>query len=63
MFSWYKYPTVKFFSHLGFWSGDLFLITHFPDRYLLVHIQLDFGLAILCFPLLKTHQSRFIDSY
>ena len=28
MFSWYKYPIVNLvFSHLGFWSGDLFLIT------------------------------------
>ena len=27
MFSWYKYLIVNlFFSHLGFWSGNLFLI-------------------------------------
>ena len=26
MFSWYKYLIVSFFSHLGFWSGNLFLI-------------------------------------
>ena len=24
------------FSHLGFWSGSLFLIAHFPDLCLLV---------------------------
>ena len=34
MFSWYKYLIVSFlffFSHLGFWSGSLFLIAPFPD--------------------------------
>ena len=32
MFSWYKYLIVSLvFSHLGFWSGSLFLIAHFPD--------------------------------
>ena len=43
VFSWYKYLIVNLvFSHLGFWSGDLFLIAHFPDRCLLVpsHISL-----------------------
>ena len=34
MFSWYKYLFV--FSHLGFWSGNLFLIAPFPDLCLLV---------------------------
>ena len=34
MFSWYKYLGVH--SHLGFWSGTLFLIAHFPDLCLLV---------------------------
>ena len=35
--SWYKYPIVSlFFSHLGFWSGYLFLIAPFPDLCLLV---------------------------
>ena len=30
--SWYKYLIVSlFFSHLGFWSGNLFLIAPFPD--------------------------------
>ena len=37
MFSWYKYPIVSLvFSHLGFWSGNLFLIASFPDLCLLV---------------------------
>ena len=37
MFSWYKYLIVSlFFFHLGFWSGNLFLIAPFPDLCLLV---------------------------
>ena len=37
MFSWYKYLMVGLvFSHLGFWSGNLFLIASFPDLCLLV---------------------------
>ena len=39
MFSWYKYLIVSFFPHLGFWSGNLFLIAPFPDRCLLVPFQ------------------------
>ena len=36
MFSWYKYLIVSLvFSHLGFWSGNLFLIAPFPDLCLL----------------------------
>ena len=35
--SWYKCLIVSLvFSHLGFWSGNLFLIAHFPDLCLLV---------------------------
>ena len=35
--SWYKYPIVSLvFSHLGFWSRNLFLIAPFPDLCLLV---------------------------
>ena len=35
--SWYKYLIVSlFFSHLGFWSGNLFLIAPFSDLCLLV---------------------------
>ena len=38
MFSWYKYLIVTLvFTHLGFWSGNLFLIGPFPDLCLLVH--------------------------
>ena len=37
MFSWYKYLIVGLvFSRLGFWSGNLFLISPFPDLCLLV---------------------------
>ena len=37
MFSWYKHLIVNLvFSHLCFWSGNLFLIAHFPDRCLLI---------------------------
>ena len=39
--SWYKYLIVsKVFSHLGFWSGNLFLIAPFPDLCLLVPLDL-----------------------
>ena len=32
MFSWYRYLIFSLvFSHLGFWSGNLFLIAPFPD--------------------------------
>ena len=35
--SWYKCLVVGLvFSHLGFWSGNLFLIAPFPDLCLLV---------------------------
>ena len=38
MFSWYEYLIVSlvFFSHLGSWSGNLFLIAPFPDLCLIV---------------------------
>ena len=40
MYSWYKYLIVSLvFSHLGFWSGNLFLIAPLPDRCLLVPFQ------------------------
>ena len=45
MFSWYKYLIVSLvFSHLGFWSGSLFLIAPFPDLCLLVLFFLSEGL-------------------
>ena len=43
MFSWYKYLIVSLvFSHLGVWSGNLFLIAHFPDLRLLVPFHIKF---------------------
>ena len=46
MFSWYKYLIVNLvFSHLGFGNGDLFLISHFPDRCLLVPFCIVFAIA------------------
>ena len=48
MFSWYKYLIVSLvFSHLGFWSGSLFLIAHFPDLCLLVLFHVLFLASIL----------------
>ena len=39
--SWYKYLIVSLvFSHLGFWSGNLFLIAPFPDLCLLVPLYM-----------------------
>ena len=39
--TWYKYLIVSMvFSHLGFWSGILFLIAPFPDLCLLVRLFL-----------------------
>ena len=45
--SWYKYLIVGLvFSHLGFWSGNLFLIAPFPDLCLLVPFLI--GLSVFC---------------
>ena len=50
--SWYKYLIVSLvFSHLGFWSGNLFLIAPFPDLCLLVPF---------CYKLFKNYNSRLI---
>ena len=39
--SWYKNLIVSLvFSHLGFWSGNLFLIAPFPDLCLLVPLNI-----------------------
>ena len=52
--SWYKYLIVSLvFSHLGFWSGNLFLIAPFPDLCLLVPLNIEFFLrkaygTVLC---------------
>ena len=45
--SWYKYLIVSLvFSHLGFWSGNLFLIAPFPDLCLLVPFHYAFKLCL-----------------
>ena len=44
--SWYKYLIVSLvFSHLGFWSGNLFLIAPFPDLCLLVPFSTGDGMV------------------
>ena len=46
MFSWYQCLIVSLvFSHLGFWSGSLFLIAPFPDLCLLVLFYMILSLA------------------
>ena len=46
MFSWYKYLIVSLvFSHLGFWSGSIFLIAPFPDLCLLVRFTIHTGIV------------------
>ena len=59
--SWYKCLIVSLvFSHLGFWSGNLFLIAPFPDLCLLVPFEPN---TILLIPkLLKVIADVFIDS-
>ena len=43
MFSKYKCLIVNLvFSHLGFWSGNFFLIAPFPDHCLLVFFFIDY---------------------
>ena len=40
MFSWYKYLIVSLgFSHLGFWSGNLFLIAPLHYKRFRAHVQ------------------------
>ena len=50
--SWYKYLIVSLvFSHLGFWSGNLFLIAPFPDLCLLVPLYTyDFSILYTTLP-------------
>ena len=49
MFSWYKYLIVSLvFSHLGFWSGSLFLIAPFPDLCLLVLFYIRVLVVVPC---------------
>ena len=50
--SWYKYLIVSLvFSHLGFWSGNLFLIAPFPDLCLLVPFFTRIGIDDILFSL------------
>ena len=47
--SWYKYLIVSLvFSHLGFWSGNVFLIAHFPDLCLLVPFYVVVNAITVC---------------
>ena len=47
--SWYKYLIVSLvFSHLGFWSGNLFLIAPFPDLCLLVPFYIRVLVVVPC---------------
>ena len=57
VFSWYVCLVVGLvFSHLGFWSGSLFLIAPFPDLCLLVlfleKIEAVLSIFMRCIPLL-----------
>ena len=48
MFSWYQYLIVGLvFSHLGFWSGNLFLIAPSPDLCLLVPFSIKMKSAVI----------------
>ena len=62
--SWYKYLIVSLvFSHLGFWSGNLFLIAPFPDLCLLVpFFELVFKFNVVLKTLLR-EGSSVIDLY
>ena len=54
MFSWYKCLIVSLvFSHLGFWSGSLFLIAPFPDLCLLVLFSMAIVFPLFCFSVLN----------
>ena len=61
MFPWYKYLIVNLvFSHLGFWSGNLFLIAPFPDLCLLVPSYDIFACNVGMRPSLVTFTSRLL---
>ena len=59
--SWYKCLIVSLvFSHLGFWSGSLFLIAPFPDLCLLVPFYtLDLSQDWLTLPIIYENLLRF----
>ena len=60
MFSWYKYQIVNLvFSHLGFWSGNLFLIALFLIfAYLYLSVVLLPFLVIVYFVISLTFAER-----
>ena len=60
IFSWYKYLIVNLvLFHLGFWSGNLFLIAPFPDLCLRVPFSNCFGfwsrIFVLFQPYIRFH--------
>ena len=58
--SWYKYLIVGLvFSHLGFWSGNLFLIAPFPDLCLLVPFDIGLPSYISDVPEKYKHSIKF----
>ena len=58
---WYKYLIVSLvFFHLGFWSGNLFLIAPFPDLCLLVPFPTPSDRGLRYF---KTTVRRQVDMY
>ena len=65
--SWYRYLIVSLvFSHLGFWSGNLFLIAPFPDLCLLVPFyfqEADIALASLTITRERSEAVRFTKPY
>ena len=65
MFSWYKYLIVSLvFSHLGFWSGSLFLIAPLPDLCLLVffnHTKNQIAQFLQTFIIFSTNFSQYFS--
>ena len=63
MFSWYKYLIVSLvFSHLGFWSGSLFLIASFPDLCLLVLLYTFVEINVGRESIFRTFRNNFANS-
>ena len=57
--SWYKCLIVSLdFSHLGFWSGNLFLIAPFPDLCLLVPFHYSRRTQLKCMLFTGTYQGN-----
>ena len=62
--SWYKYLIVSLvFSHLGFWSGNLFLIAPFPDLCLLVPFCVAKPKALISFAVTENKGADQLRSY